>query len=492
MAGQTIGKVVAGGKTHTVTSTFYGTCATAANTAAKEVIINEPNTTETLTFINGMTLSVKFTNTNLATNPTLTCFNNSGTAASPTKGSTTLLAAKSIKRYGTTSAGSDSANSWQAGQIVNFVYDGTNWIAISEMDETLNNLNMFRGTKSIGFGDSNMAGTYFDTEYESTRHQCIYGQICDVLGCEYDNRGVNGAHFDTNPNNVDLTKSAHAIMEQIDAANADPDVKLIVFVGGINDFHYATINYNQFISSVTACASAAMNKFPNAAVILIWDQGQQDPNHVMLRYARGIRVVASNLSTSYNKRIVAPFTSDLFMEISNNYYNQNHFNPNGAGVIARRAIRALFGLSEVTMTKRRVVNPQSGFSHCLAIVKTDIDPTTYVRTDNIEVFFDPSFAYSGGSNIANNTPIFNLPFGFDSNLASSSRTLYDCLHAYQGSNNAVNVEHIPIWITQSDSNFSSVTASPTVEFKVLYQTAVSKINSHRTTFRWQNVMDPRS
>lgn len=111
MAGQTIGKVVAGGKTHTVTSTFYGTCATAAATAAKEVIINETNTTEALSFINGMTLAVKFTNSNSVANPTLTLYNNSGTAASPTKGSTTLLAAKSIMRYGTTAPSTSAATS---------------------------------------------------------------------------------------------------------------------------------------------------------------------------------------------------------------------------------------------------------------------------------------------------------------------------------------------------------------------------------------------
>ena len=111
MAGQTIGKVVAGGKTHTVTSTFYGTCATAAATAAKEVIINETNTTEALSFINGMTLAVKFTNANSVASPTLTLFNNSGTAAAPTKGSTALLAAKPIYRYGTTAPSTSAASS---------------------------------------------------------------------------------------------------------------------------------------------------------------------------------------------------------------------------------------------------------------------------------------------------------------------------------------------------------------------------------------------
>lgn len=134
MAGQTIGKVVAGGKTHTVTSTFYGTCTTAATTAAKEVIINETNTTEALSFINGMTLAVKFTNANGAANPTLTLFNNSGTAASPVKGSTTLLAAKNIMRYGTTAPSTSAATSWTAGAIVLFVYDGTNWIETSSWD----------------------------------------------------------------------------------------------------------------------------------------------------------------------------------------------------------------------------------------------------------------------------------------------------------------------------------------------------------------------
>ena len=127
MAGQTIGKVVAGGKTHTVTSTFYGTCATAAGTALKEVIINEINTTEALSFINGMTLTVKFTNANTHATPTMTLFNNSGTAAAPTKGSTTLLANKQIMRYGTTKPGNSAAASWQAGSVVTFVYDGTYW-----------------------------------------------------------------------------------------------------------------------------------------------------------------------------------------------------------------------------------------------------------------------------------------------------------------------------------------------------------------------------
>lgn len=137
MAGQTIGKVVAGGKTHTITSTFYGTCTTAAATAAKEVIINETNTTEALSFIPGMTLTVKFIQSNMAANPTLTCFNNSGSSTAPTKGSTKLLAAKPIYRLNPnlnsagTAAGTNVALSWTSGAIVTFVYDGVGWVEIS-------------------------------------------------------------------------------------------------------------------------------------------------------------------------------------------------------------------------------------------------------------------------------------------------------------------------------------------------------------------------
>lgn len=114
-------------KTGTATTALYGTCATAAATAAKEVIIADPTITRTDLLQIGTLLSVKFTNANTVANPTLTCFNNSGTAASPTKGSTTLMAAKSIKRYGTTAPSTSAASSWNAGSVVTLVYDGSYW-----------------------------------------------------------------------------------------------------------------------------------------------------------------------------------------------------------------------------------------------------------------------------------------------------------------------------------------------------------------------------
>lgn len=117
MANGVIGKVTAGGGTHLVTSTFYGTCATAAATAAKIVKLAD-STADAATLLTGMTLAVKFTNSNTVANPTLTVQRNSNT--------TNLIAAKSIMRYGTTAPGTTAATSWRAGAVVIFVYDGTN------------------------------------------------------------------------------------------------------------------------------------------------------------------------------------------------------------------------------------------------------------------------------------------------------------------------------------------------------------------------------
>lgn len=88
---------------------YYGTCSTAAATVAKTTTITDfPTTLHT-----GIRVSVKFSNANTVANPTLSI--NSGTAIA-------------IKRYGTTAVSTSAASSWNAGSVVDMVYDGTNWI----------------------------------------------------------------------------------------------------------------------------------------------------------------------------------------------------------------------------------------------------------------------------------------------------------------------------------------------------------------------------
>jgi hypothetical protein len=88
----------------------YTTCSTAASTTAK---------TATLTnFVleTGARVSVKFTYSNTATNPTLN-INSTG--------------AKAIKTFGTEAVGTTEAKSWKPGAVITFIYDGTNWLMAS-------------------------------------------------------------------------------------------------------------------------------------------------------------------------------------------------------------------------------------------------------------------------------------------------------------------------------------------------------------------------
>lgn len=103
-----VGKVTAGGSTHLVGSTLYGTCGTATGTAAKVVTCSDFDKLET-----GVTIHVKFTSANTASNATL---NVNSTGAKP------------LCRYGTTRVGTTTATSWSAGAVVSLTYDGTSWV----------------------------------------------------------------------------------------------------------------------------------------------------------------------------------------------------------------------------------------------------------------------------------------------------------------------------------------------------------------------------
>ena len=113
-----IGQVALGGNNLPVASTLYGTCTTAAGTAAKVVTCDNFDK-----LITGVTIYVKFTYSNSVANPTLNV-NSTG--------------AKTIYRYGTTAPSTSAATSWQAGSVVAFTYDGTYW----QMVGWLNNNDM--------------------------------------------------------------------------------------------------------------------------------------------------------------------------------------------------------------------------------------------------------------------------------------------------------------------------------------------------------------
>ena len=113
------GKLKVDGTELPIGSTLYGTCDTAAATAAK--VVTMANFDELLT---GVTIHVKFTNTNSVANPTLNV-NSTG--------------AKNIYRYGTTAPNTSASWSWYAGAVVSFTYDGSAWI----MNDMIGNDNTY-------------------------------------------------------------------------------------------------------------------------------------------------------------------------------------------------------------------------------------------------------------------------------------------------------------------------------------------------------------
>ena len=111
----------------------YGTCVTAAGTAAKVVILS------TFTLYTGATVQVKFTNANTVANPTLNV-NSTG--------------AKAIRAYGAALT-ADSVHNWTAGSIVTFVYDGTYWNISSSNDaaKTATNFMSYDSTNGLLIGN---------------------------------------------------------------------------------------------------------------------------------------------------------------------------------------------------------------------------------------------------------------------------------------------------------------------------------------------------
>lgn len=102
-----ISKIIAGDVTYHLRDRNYCTCSTGASTADKTASLDG------FVLDTGASVKVKFTNTNTAANPTLN-INSTG--------------AKSIMQYGTTVAGTTATESWDDGAVVEFVYDGTNWV----------------------------------------------------------------------------------------------------------------------------------------------------------------------------------------------------------------------------------------------------------------------------------------------------------------------------------------------------------------------------
>lgn len=120
----------------------YCTCTTAAATAAKTTTLVSGSFAED-DLVAGAQVYVKFTYANGVANPTLSV---NGTTA------------KSIKRYGTTAPSTSAATSWNAGAVVQFIYDGTYWVIDGWLNTTYSEISAANATNATGSGTGLASG----------------------------------------------------------------------------------------------------------------------------------------------------------------------------------------------------------------------------------------------------------------------------------------------------------------------------------------------
>lgn len=124
----------------------YGVCSSSATYTTKTV------TVDNFSLVEGARVIVKFTNANSASSPKL---NVNSTGAIP------------IMRYGTTAAGSNSAtNGWEAGAVLAFTYDGTNWVQDYWYNTTYTNASLGQGYGTCYTSSSTAEKTVSMSNYE--------------------------------------------------------------------------------------------------------------------------------------------------------------------------------------------------------------------------------------------------------------------------------------------------------------------------------------
>lgn len=138
---------------------YYGVCSTADSVAAKTVTISGITQLEI-----GMTINVKFTSKNTATNPTLDV---NGLGPVP------------MYQYGTTAmGGTESTTGWYAGAIVQLTYDGNGWYRDQayNTNTTYTTTNVYCAT-SASTAAKVGSGTYFALPSGANAHDQIF-DIC--------------------------------------------------------------------------------------------------------------------------------------------------------------------------------------------------------------------------------------------------------------------------------------------------------------------------
>ena len=229
-----IGQVEVNSTLFPVGSRLYGTCSTNAAEAAKVV------TSENFdTLLLGITIHVKFTNSNTAENPTL---NVNGTGARP------------LYLYGTTPPGTTEQTSWVPGSVLAITYDGQNWILNDHINDTNTTYTAaspisLTGTQFGHAASGATSGTYGTDS--STALEPDFGDTFEVPGFAVDANGhVTSAsdHTVKIPDDVATTSSAGlesaADKTKLEGIEAGAQVNTVTGVKGDSESTYRTGNIN--------------------------------------------------------------------------------------------------------------------------------------------------------------------------------------------------------------------------------------------------------
>lgn len=246
----------------------------------------------------------------------------------------------------------------------------------TKIDKAGNSTKEYVDAVSVAFGDSNMWGQSYTTTN-------IYQRICNLLGCTYNNFALSSAGFEP-VLDVDTVKQQIQNESTVTAS----DVRLVFIMAGINDFHYGSHNYATFGDAVDEALGAAVNKYTNALVVVMFDGGSQLPDASMLYY----HMTMARRAAWHERCIYVPL-SDLCTQ-GNLWYNQNHYNDAGATIVASRVKCCILGGSIVPANPKRRSKTYdvtdatvSGYYGTEWVCNTVIDPINFTRTDEIFLCF---------------------------------------------------------------------------------------------------------
>ena len=196
-----------------VFTTPYATCGTAAAEAAK-VAATTPGSNFSLE--TGARVAVKFTNANAVASPTL---NVNNTGAKPIYFKNAALS---------------SSNYWSAGQIIDFIYDGTNWVCSAVVTDNNTDTKNTAGATDTASRIYLIGATSQDSNPQTYSHDTAY---VETDGCLYSNNSKVATLEDNNTFNGSNTFTKTATFGNINAytGNAISTYSAIKFYNGVFD-----------------------------------------------------------------------------------------------------------------------------------------------------------------------------------------------------------------------------------------------------------------